>query len=231
MMVHICHDTDPQWLLERQKRVTSSEINVWLGTAPSFYSDTKAGLIERKRTGLEKDFDDKTTRRLAHGREREKNNLRMLGLLTGYPVVSYNWFITHERWPAIGATLDGLLFPSMGIDPDLSLTSAQAHCAYQNARLELLGGTVLVEMKNTDGGHRYKDKDGPHAGLRAWLDYCPDYHREQVQTALTLTGLDHCILCGSLGGDDMAYWTIERDPMWESILDEVNAEALEVLAP
>jgi hypothetical protein len=204
-------------------------MNIWLGTAPAFYSDTKADLIARKRAGTEKDFDEKTLRRLAHGREREKNNLRMLGLLTGYPVTPYNWMISHEHWPFIGATLDGLLFPFMGSGADLDLTSCRPHCAFQNSRLELLGGPVLVEMKNTDGGHRYKDKDGKWAGQRAWIDYCPDYHMEQVQTALALSGLDHCILCGSLGGDDMTYWVIDRDPAWAAILDEVNAEAMEVL--
>lgn len=222
----ICDDSDRErWLAERRKKVTASEMNVFLGSAPSFYEDTRETLMARKRDGVEKEFSAKALRRVMHGREREDGILRMLGLLLGYPVVPYHWFISHKRWPSLGATLDGLLFPNMQVAPRLELTSNPNQALEVISDLELLHDPVIVEVKNTDGGHRYKEKAGPHMGLKPWLDFMPDYHREQVQTGICLSGLDQGILVGSLGADDIAAWTCKKDLTWERVLDSANTEA------
>jgi len=221
----ICHSDDPQWLQERRKRITASEINLFMGTAPSFYTDTRGDLLVRKLEGIEKQFDEKALRRIQHGREREANHLRMLGLMLGMPVVPYHWFISNDRWPSLGATLDGLVFPEMATPPDLSLTSSKIRVLGMIEALESIKGPVLVELKNTDGGHRYKEKGGIHAGLKPWIDFSPDYHKEQVQTGLWLSDIEHGILAGSLGADDLAVWHHERDEEWASTLDMVNRDA------
>ena len=221
----ICQDTDPQWLDERRKRVTASEINIFMGTAPSFYTDSREDLLMRKLSGTDKQFDEKAQRRIQHGREREENHLRMLGLLLGFPIVPYHWFISHTRWPALGATLDGILFPDMNVTPELGLTSNKMAVMEVITSLRGLTGPVLVELKNTDGGHRYKEKGGTHAGLKPWIDFSPTYHREQVQTGLWLADLEHGILAGSLGADDMAVWLHEREEGWDLTLDLANRDA------
>jgi len=221
----ICKDTDPQWQDERRKRITASEINLFMGTAPSFYTDTREDLLVRKLEGIEKAFNEKAMRRIQHGREREANHLRMLGLLLGMPVVPFHWLVSNDRWPHLGATLDGLLFPDLHWEPDLSLTSNKMHTLEVIETLRGLRGPVLVELKNTDGGHRYKEKGGIHAGLRPWIDFIPDYHLEQVQTGLHLADIEHGILAGSLGADDMAVWHHERLDSWAQALDAANGNA------
>jgi hypothetical protein len=196
-----------------------------MGTAPSFYTDSREDLMARKRSGEDKSFDEKARRRIGHGREREANHLRMLGLLLGFPVVPFHWFISHTRWPSLGATLDGLLFPNMQVPPDLSLTSNKMFVLEAIETLKTLDSPVLVELKNTDGGHRYKEKAGMRAGLKPWVDFSPDYHMEQVQTGLWLADLEYGILAGSLGADDMAVWMHGRVEGFDLTLDLANRDA------
>jgi hypothetical protein len=203
-------------------------MNIFLGTAPKFYTDTKDDLIARKISGTDKGFDEKTRRRLAHGREREASILKMAGKALGYPVARHSWFIVNDRWPLIGTTLDGLLMPVLGFEPMTELLSE----AWQVEGVRGLlypGRPCLVEIKNTDGGHRWPDKQGTSAGKKPWIDFCPTYHHEQVQTAMWVADVDQCVLVGSLGADDFSVWWHERDPGWTAVLDQVNAEATDLL--
>lgn len=224
--VIICDDSDRErWLAERRKKITASEMNVFLGTALSFYTDTVEDLVRRKREGIEKEFDARALRRVMHGREREDGILRMLGLLLGYPVVPYHWFIGNTHWPHIGATMDGLLFPQMQVAPRLELTSCVDHTLEVLEDLKGLQAPILVEVKNTDGGHRYKEKAGSNQGLKPWIDFAPDYHKEQMQTGLCLAELRRGILVGSLGADDIVPWMFKQDPGWGRTLESVNTVA------
>jgi hypothetical protein len=94
-----------------------------------------------------------------------------------------------------------------------------------------LSQPVLCEVKVSDGGHRYKDKDGPHAGQKAWIDYSPNYHMEQVQTGLWMSGLESALLVGCLGGDELICWYHSRKEEWAEVLDRANEEATIALAP
>ena len=62
----ICRSDDPQWLDERRKRVTASDISVWMGSAPEFWNRNREGLIAEKLQGLERQFDAKAKRRTIH---------------------------------------------------------------------------------------------------------------------------------------------------------------------
>jgi hypothetical protein len=157
----------------------------------------------------------------------EANNLRKAGALLGYPVVEYHQFIGNTRWPYLGATLDGLLFPCMSVEPDLELTMQEGRV------LETIGGIadtvydigvppILVEMKQTEA-HRYGKNGKP------WIDYVPSYYIPQVQTQLWLADLEALVLVGCLGAADMTAWLIERDPEWEGILDVANKKAFDDL--
>lgn len=226
----ICRSDDPRWPEERRKRITASQVNVWLGTQPSFFEETKETLVARKLAGGDAVFNDRSRRRMTHGREREAGALQMAGKLFGFPTARYSYLIGNERWPHIAATLDGLLFPWVGAEPDYDLTSQVGHMAEIRSIIEYVEEPVMCEVKVSDSGHRYKEKNGDHAGQRAWVDFCPTYHREQVQTGLWVTGLNHALLVGLLGGDELICWYNRRDPGFERTLDHVDREASEELA-
>jgi len=198
-----------------------------MGTAPSFYTDSREDLMARKFSGTDKQFDEKARRRVLHGREREDTHLRMLGKLLGYPTVPFHWLISNDKWPRLGATLDGVLLalPEVSVPACLDLTSNKIQVLEVIEALKDLRGPVLVELKNTDGGHRYKDKSGPTAGLRPWIDFSPGYHHEQVQTGMWLGGFEHGILSGSLGADDIGCWFHGKEEGWNKTLDLANRDA------
>jgi hypothetical protein len=151
----------------------------------------------------------------------------MLGRLLGYPTIPFHWLISDDRWPWLGATLDGVLLalPEVSVPACLDLTSNKIQVLEVIEALQGVRGPVLVELKNTDGGHRYKDKSGPTAGLRPWIDFSPGYHQEQVQTGMWLGGFEHGILSGSLGADDIGCWFHERAEGWDRTLDLANKDA------
>ena len=149
----------------------------------------------------------------------------MAGDLYGFPTAHYGYLIDDDRWPYLAATLDGLMFPFVGRDPEYDLTSQVGLASEVRSILDRVGSPVMCEVKVTDSGHRYKEKSGPHAGRYPWRDFQPEYHHEQVQTGLWMSGLEHGLLVGCLGGDDIIPWYIPRDPLWARILDDVNAEA------
>ena len=232
MTIVLCRAHTPEWHDERRKRVTGSDIASWIGIAPSYWDDKQA-ILERKLMGVDKEFDPKTVRRMAHGVEREALGLELTGKLFGYPTARYSYLITHERWPYLAATLDGLLFPWVGVGPDVRLTSQPERALQMLAEIDALlpKEPVLTEIKVSDSGHRYKEKSGDYAGSRPWVDFCPDYHLAQVQTGLWMTGLDTGLLSGFLGGDELLPWVVRRSESWMEILDAVNAEAEQELAP
>lgn len=227
-MYIICHSSDPQWLEERRKRITASDIQVFLGIQPSWFSDRREDLIAHKINRTRAEFKPDQKRRMRHGRAKEAVHLQMLGELTGYPVVPYGYLIGNTRWSHLGGTLDGLLFPYMQVEPDLTLTSQPDHVLSLIRRLSALSGPIPVELKNTDA-HRFKERQGQRAGLLPWIDFPPDYHTPQVQTQLHLSGHRHGILSGMLGSNDLMPWYVEADEGWAGTMDEANDDAREVL--
>jgi len=219
MMRVICNDSDrAHWLEQRKKYITASEMLVFLGQQPDWYSTNREELLSHKREGTEPQFDHKAKVRMKHGRVDETGNLRKVGALLGYPVVEYHQFIGNQRWPFLGATLDGLLFPHMPVEPDLELTMQTGRVLETIDSLGSLDEPVLVEMKQTEA-HRYGKNGKP------WIDFIPSYYIPQVQTQLWLSGLERLLLVGCLGAADMTTFLIQRDPEWEAILDGANKEA------
>jgi hypothetical protein len=99
------------------------------------------------------------------------------------------------------------------------------HMAEIRSTLEDLGQPILTEIKVSDAGHKYKDKDGPNAGRYPWKDFMPTYYLEQVQTGLWMSGLEHALLVGCLGGDELICWYQKRQDVWAGVLDRANEEA------
>lgn len=224
----ICDDTDQAvWLAERRCRITASDMLVFLGKAPDWWSTSKDELIGHKLEGTEPVFDQKATVRMKHGRLDEAANLKKAGQLLGFPVAPYHYLVSNDRWPYLGATLDGLLFPQMGWGPDLDLTNQVGQVGETSELIGEIGDAMLVpplllEMKQTEA-HRYGKTSKP------WIDFVPDYYKPQVQTGLWLTDLEHCVLVGCLGAADMTAWLLRRDPEWEHVMDEANDEAKALL--
>jgi hypothetical protein len=229
MRTVICDDSDRElWLRERRKKITASEMLVFLGQQPDWYSTNKAELLAQKIDGTEALFDHKAKVRMKHGRLDEANNLAKVSRLLGYPVAEYHQFITNTRWPYLGATLDGLLFPRMAVEPDLELTMQEGRVL---ETVEQISGvptwvsddeTILLEMKQTEA-HRYGKNGKP------WIDFVPDYYIPQVQTQLWLADAECLVLVGCLGAADMTAWFIKREPSWEGILDAADREAFHLL--
>jgi hypothetical protein len=223
----ICDDSDRElWLKERRKKITASDMLVFLGRQPDWYSTNKEELLAQKLDGTEPLFDHKAKVRMNHGRLDEANNLAKVGKLLGYPVAEYHQFISNDRWPYLGATLDGLLFPHMAVEPDLELTMQEGRVletidAIITASVAT-GDPLLVELKQTEA-HRYGKNGKP------WIDFVPDYYIPQVQTQLWLADVERMVLVGCLGAADMTTWIVKRDPQWEGILDAANSEAFAVL--
>jgi hypothetical protein len=227
MRIVICDDSDRElWLKERRKKITASEMLVFLDRQPDWYSTNKEELLAQKLDGTEPLFDHKAKVRMNHGRLDEANNLAKVGKLLGYPVAEYHQFIGNDRWPYLGATLDGLLFPHMAVEPDMDLTMQEGRVletidAIITASVAT-GDPLLVELKQTEA-HRYGKNGKP------WIDFVPDYYIPQVQTQLWLADVERMVLVGCLGAADMTTWIVKRDPQWEGILDAANSEAFAVL--
>jgi hypothetical protein len=215
----ICDDSDrAHWLQERRKFITASEMLVFLGQQPDWYSTNREELLSHKRDGTEPQFDHKAKVRMKHGRVDEASNLRKVGALLGYPVAEYHQFIANTRWPHLGATLDGLLFPHMPVEPDLELTMQTGRVLETIEAIGALQEPLLVEMKQTEA-HRYGKNGKP------WIDFIPSYYIPQVQTQLWVADVERLVLVGCLGAADMTTFIIKRDPEWEAILDAANKDA------
>jgi hypothetical protein len=219
----ICDDSDREpWLRERRKKITASDMLVFLGQQPDWYSTNREELIDQKLNGTEPQFDHKAKVRMKHGRMDEANNLRKAGALLGYPVAEYHQFIGNTRWPYLGATLDGLLFPQMDVEPDLELTMQEGRVLETIEGLIDIEAPILVEMKQTEA-HRYGKNGKP------WIDFIPSYYIPQVQTQMWLASVPSLVLVGCLGAADMTAWLIDRDPEWGGILDAASKEAESIL--
>lgn len=219
----ICSDEDRVlWKSERRKRVTASTMLQFLDRQPDWWSGGgKDNLIATKLSGEDETFDHKSRVRMNHGRLDEDSNAIKAGQMLGFPVAKYHYFVSDDRWPFIGASLDWLLMPTMWRGPDLELTNQIGHVSETAEQLSQLERVVSLEMKQTEA-HRYKDKSG--AG-KPWINFIPDYYKPQIQTQMYLTDTYHCCLVGCLGAADMTAWLVRRDPEWEHVMDQANEEA------
>ncbi len=226
----LCSDTDPQWLEERRKRVTASDMLCFLDMQPAWWSSNWDEILKHKLAGTQREMDLEGTVNVTHGRETEALNLRLAGQLLGFAVVPHKFLYVNDRWPHLGATLDGLLYPSRGVGPDLDLTTHVGLTAQLVERLEAIPGHRPLMLESKNGRHpdpygSKRKKGEPYT----WSEAPPDYHRPQVQTGLWIAGFDRGIISARLGGRDMACHLIEREPGWAEVLDEANEKAGRVL--
>lgn len=237
----VCDDSDQvRWKKERRKLFTASDMVTLLGIQPDFFDTTLDEVVQEKVDGEDRIFAPDRLAAIEHGKVTEAANLEKCSKLFGIPVAPFHFLVKNERWPYLGATLDGI-----GVTRALHMRNvnlARQHKspttkgrfetytkvdevrrgleALQRSGVE----TIIVEMKNTEA-HMYKKKDEP----RAWIEDVPAYLLPQVQTQMAIMELDHCLLCAQLGAGNMTGYLVHRDPDWGRILDEANTEAFELL--
>jgi hypothetical protein len=220
----ICMDSDLQWKQERRKRVTASDMLCFLNMEPSWWSSSWEEILHHKINDTDRQMDLEGRVSVRHGSRSEGLNLELTSELLGFGITRHNAMYVNDRWPHIGATLDGLLWTQRGLGPNLDLSTQTGLVAETYERLSELPGPVMVESKNA----RYPFKR--QGTYNSWLNGTyPDYHYPQVQTGMHVADFEWCLLCARLGGRDLAPYLIRRDPTWADRLDEANIAAGEAL--
>ena len=219
----LCTTDDTSWKAERRKRVTASDILCFLGMEPNWWSSSWEEILQHKLTGTDRQMDLDGRVNVAHGIRSEALNLEITQELLGFPVTRHSAFYVNQRWSHLGASLDGLLWTTRGLGPNLDLSTQTGLVAETYERLAALPGPIMVESKNAR--YPFKRRDG---GFSSWLGGAgaPDYYIPQVQMGLHIADFEWGLLCARLGGRDMAPHLIQRDPKWADILDKANDRAI-----
>lgn len=203
---YVCRASDPQWLSERKKVVTGSEIGIVMGVSPWKNRDQ---LLE------EKAAPDKpiVSRHMWWGSHSEKSNMEAFSKLTGLRTRATNRF--WVRGP-LGATIDGFVTHKARISDPVSPCWTQAYVALRDSLHDLayddrpLG---LIEMKQTEA---YRAKE--------WAKGVPPYYAFQAQAQMHVLGLTWCVVACRLGAADMICHLLELDKeLARAMVDEAKA--------
>lgn len=219
------------WLEVRKGYLSSSEVFTWRGKftkETDWWEDTRDDVIFVKRGGT-KEFDAETITSMWHGSYDEENIMRKFGEAAGCAVSPENGFYVNDRWPMLGASIDGWCCP--WVDENGELCAPPVPEASHDLRLfprmhsviNKHGGDILLEIKKSTSVK--------------WQKKCPDYYWTQVQTQLAILECPlaiitaECIKKGKhkkwrMYWDQRAY-VIEPDPNWPSVMDQLNEEALD----
>lgn len=228
----LCTDSDPEWKEERRKRVTASDMLCFLGMEPRWWSSSWEEILTHKLENTDREMDPEGRVNVRHGARSEGLNLELTSELLGFPITRHNAMYANDRWPFLGATTDGLLWPLRGAGPDLDLSTQTGLVAETYEALTRLGDAgercVLVESKNA----RHPDPWGSktkRGDAVSWFTTYPDYHFPQIQTQMHVGDFEWCLICARLGGRDLAPHLVKRDLRWAERLDEANERAEQVL--
>ena len=217
------------WLEIRKDYLSSSEVFTWLGNTPSWWGDTRADVLAGKR-GVEKVFPRETETSIAHGSFDEENIMKKFGYAVGCDVQPHNGFFVNDKWPAIGASIDGFGQPwDTDAFHDPSLECPEVHpefsqdrtlFAYLRDYIDTTGDKFLLEIKKSTSVK--------------WKREVPAYYVTQCQTQMAVLEIDYCIITAETihrGEEqkwrnywDMRAYVIERDPKWEKQMDKMNRE-------
>lgn len=219
-------DDRGKWLEARLRFITSSDLAVFMGLEPKWWSfSSRASIIETK-AGADNYRPNHNTE---HGIANEECNRVKAERLLGMSLPPCKALYTNPRWPYIGATPDAYALPGPLRPPQKLLTSHPYLIEPVRAQVQEQSDVGGCQLKSTDSinavhyGKRGKGSD------QDWITHVPDYHLPQVQTEMYVMGWDWTLLVGQLGAHNMVAWFVPRDPEWGATMDAANADAKVVL--
>ena len=206
----VCLASGPEWLEERHKVVSGTEVAVLFDACPWL---TRSELLANKRAPSPPHLAD--TKNMWWGRYSEQHNMEAFGKLFGIATFPENPYLRHPT-ARLGATLDG----SCLIDSEYLCKEMPDWLRKESwvgpflADLDMIEGKeVLLEMKSTMG-----------FGRKNWSTKVPQHYWYQVQTQLLLTGLDCAVVVCKIDSSDMRAHVVYSDPQChEEILREVTS--------
>ena len=219
------------WLEMRKNFLSSSEVFTWIGDVPTWWGDRREDVLAGKE-GVEKVFEPETMTSIVHGTFDEENIQRKFGHAVGCDVTPHNGFFVNDRWPAIGASIDGFGRPwdYDGVDitpddaPEIHPEFSQDRTLFPYLRdyIDTTGSRFITEVKKSTSVK--------------WKKEVPEYYICQVQTQLAVLEEDYAIIMAETihRGEtqkwrnfwDMRAYVLERDPRWERQMDKMNKEFL-----
>jgi len=213
------------WLKARESLLTSSEMFSWLDDTPAWWSDGPEEVLEGKR-GVRKVFDDETETTIAHGSFDEENIIAKFGYAAGCQVMPDNGLFINDKYPGIGASIDGLGKPDPDAEPQPVFCQDRTLFPYINHYINDSDQEFLLECKKS-------------LSVK-WQNEVPEYYLTQVQTQLTVLEMDYAIIFADTvaKGKDQKwrqYWdfrayVVVRDPAWEQVLLDEGEKFLDALA-
>ena len=229
MTLVVCDTSDrAEWLAARRKLITSSDLAVFMGLQPKWWSfSTRQSILEEKMGADNYDPNHNTE----HGLFNEEGNRVKAEKLLGMKLPACQWLCVNPKWPHLGATPDAFAIPRPLAAPYKLLTSHPHLVDQARERIASEGHVGGCQLKSTDSPKavHYGKKGWPQTGTpQDWITHVPDYHLPQVQTEMHVMGWDWALLVGQLGAHNMVVWFVERDPKWAAVMDEAEAEAAKV---
>ena len=222
------------WLETRKDYLSSSEVFTWIGNCPDWWGDRREDVMAGKQ-GVKKEFDRETETSIAHGSFDEQNIQAKFGHAVGCDVQPHNGFFVNDRWPAIGASIDGFGRPwDFDARHEPNLECPEVHPEFSQDRtlfpylrdyIDETGTEFITEVKKSTSVK--------------WKKEVPEYYVCQVQTQLAVLEMDYAIIMAETihrGEEqkwrnfwDMRAYVIERDPKWERQMDKMNREFVQAL--
>jgi hypothetical protein len=225
------------WLEVRKGYLSSSEMYTWLGDTFDWWGDTAEDILDAKRGGPGKVFDEETETTIAHGVYDETNVQEKFGYAVGCDVRSDNGFYVNDKFPGIGASIDGWGCPwdqSAGcfLEDEAAMVPA-VHAELSQDR------NLLPRLRETidSRGTEFLTEIKKSLSVK-WRMRVPEYYVPQVKTQLSVLEVDYAIIVAETVHTgkqkwrkywDLRAYVIERDPEWDEVLKREGEKFLTLL--
>jgi hypothetical protein len=226
----ICDEHDREaWLAHRRKFITSSDLMVFMGKQPSFWSFTSRESIIEDKMGAGIYEPNHNTE---HGIANEETNRVKAERLLGMSLPRCQKLCTNSKWPALAATPDCYALPGPLAAPYKLLTSHPDLVDRVRDRVAGMHSVGGCQLKSTDAARavNYGKRGYGQLGTpQDWITHPPEYHLIQVRAEMAIMGWEWGLLVGQLGAHNMVAWFIEQEPAFLAWLDEANEDAATTL--
>lgn len=225
-------DTRDVWKRLRKGFVTASDFFNFARLGPSYWPDRRPEVLAEKLRGTPRVFgntpEDIATaeRRMAHGRENEEHNLRKMARNARLRVRPAHYFITNDRWPWLGATLDGIVArPNNRVEIQPEIFTQPDHVQSIRDRLMFMSTRVgICELKQHDETAKRRAVYFGHTKRNGIVvpAMVPETIIPQVQGQMHIADFEWSIVAAQIGASNMQIHLVERDPQFADVLDDIN---------